>query len=57
MPSFMNRIIVLLEDNLCLKRSNVERRRILLDKINRRTISEYAGKIDTVALIREDRDR
>ena len=57
MPTFANRIIALLEKNLGLKRSNVERRRILLDRINRRTISDEARSIDAVALVREDRDR
>ena len=57
MPSFAKRIIALLEKNLGLKRSNVERRRILLDRINGRTIPEDARSIDAVALVREDRDR
>ncbi len=50
-------IIVLLENSLGQEQSNVERRRILLGKINQRTISEDARNIDAVALIREDRDR
>ena len=57
MPSFANRIIALLENGLGLKRSSVERRRILLDRINGRTISDKARSIDAVALVREDRDR
>jgi len=57
MPSFANRIIALLENGLGLKRSSVERRRILLDRINGRTISDKARSIDAVALIRKDRDR
>ena len=57
MPSVASQITVLLEDRPGRKRSNLERRRILLDKINKRTIPEAMKSMDDVALIREDRDR
>jgi len=50
-------IIVLLEKGLGQDQSNIERRKQLLNKIEKRIISEEAIKIDAVALIREDRER
>ena len=50
-------IIVLLEKGLGQDQSNIERRKQLLNKIEKRIISEEAKKIDAVALVREDRER
>jgi predicted nuclease of restriction endonuclease-like RecB superfamily len=50
-------VIVLLENSLGQEQSNLERRQKLMEKINRRSISDEVKKIDVVALIREDRDR
>ena len=50
-------IIVLLEKGLGQDQSNIERRKQLLNKIEKRIISEEVKKIDAVALIREDRER
>ena len=49
--------VVLLEKGLGQERSNVERRKELLEKIENRFISSKAKKQNAVALIREDRDR
>jgi len=50
-------IIVLLEKGLGQDQSNIERRNQLLNKIEKRIISEEVKKIDAVALVREDRER
>jgi len=50
-------IIVLLEKGLGQDQSNIERRKQLLAKIEKRNIAEEVKKIDAVALIREDRER
>lgn len=50
-------VIVLLENSLGQEQSNIERRRKIIERINQRTVSEEAKKIDSVALIREDRNR
>lgn len=50
-------VVVLLEQSLGQKESNIERRRHLLTKIENRHISNEIKSIDAVALIREDRDR
>jgi len=50
-------VVVLLEKGLGQEESNIERRKQLLSKIESRHISDKAKAIDTVALIREDRDR
>ncbi len=50
-------IIVLLEKGLGQDESNIERRKQLLNKIEKRIISEEVKKIDAVALVREDRER
>ena len=50
-------IIVLLEKGLGQDQSNIERRKQLLSKIEKRIISEEVKKIDAVALVREDRER
>ncbi len=49
--------IVLLEKSLGQEEPNIERRRLLLEKINSREIADSVKKIDAVALIREDRAR
>jgi len=50
-------VIVLLEKGLGQELSNIERRKQLLDTIERRKIPDKAKAIDSVALVREDRDR
>jgi hypothetical protein len=50
-------IIVLLEKGLGQELSNIERRKQLLDRIEKRNIPEDVKNIDAVALIREDRER
>jgi hypothetical protein len=50
-------IIVLLEKGLGQEQPNIERRRQLMERINSREIPEKVKEIDTVALVREDRDR
>jgi len=50
-------IIVLLEKGLGQDQSNIERRKQLLSKIEKRIILEEVKKIDAVALVREDRER
>ena len=49
--------IVLLEKGLGQERSNIERRKELLEKIENRSISSKAKKQNAVDFIREDRDR
>ncbi len=50
-------IVVLLERGLGQEQPNIERRRQLLETINRREIAPQAQQLDAVALIREDRAR
>ena len=50
-------IIVLLEKGLGQELSNIERRKQLLDRIEKRIIPEKVKSIDAVALVREDRER
>ncbi len=50
-------VLVLLEKGLGQEQPNIERRKLLLEKINDRKIPESVKKIDAVPLIREDRDR
>ena len=49
--------IILLEKGLGQKESNMERRRLLIEKLQARNIPEKVKAVDAVALIREDRDR
>jgi hypothetical protein len=49
--------IVLLEASLGHDKSNLERRRQLLEKLGSREVPEAVQDIDAVALLREDRDR
>ncbi len=49
--------IVLLEKGLGQERSNVERRKELLEKIENRFIPNRVKEINAAALIRKDRDR
>jgi hypothetical protein len=49
--------IILLEKGLGQEESNMERRRLLLEKLQARNIPEEVKAVDVVALIREDRDR
>jgi len=50
-------VISILELGLQLDMPNIERRKILLEKINNRDVKKEVLEIDDVALIREDRDR
>jgi hypothetical protein len=50
-------IIVLLEKGLGQDQSNIERRKQLITKIEKRNIPEEIKNIDAVALVRKDRDR
>ncbi len=50
-------IVVILEKGLGQEISNDERRKQLLDKIEKREVPKNVSKIDDVALIREDRNR
>ncbi len=50
-------IVVILEKGLGQEISNNERRKQLLDKIEKREVPKNVSKIDDVALIREDRNR
>jgi predicted nuclease of restriction endonuclease-like RecB superfamily len=50
-------VVVLLEKSLGQEQSNIERRKQLLSKIENRQIPNKVKRIDTVALIREDRDK
>jgi hypothetical protein len=49
--------IILLEKGLGQEESNMERRRLLIDKLQARIIPEKVKAVDAVAFIREDRDR
>ena len=48
---------MILEKGLGQEISNNERRKQLLDKIEKREVPKNVSKIDDVALIREDRNR
>ncbi|MBN2735919.1 MAG: hypothetical protein JXR70_02985 [Spirochaetales bacterium] len=50
-------VIVLLERSLGQEEPSIERRKSLLNKIESRLIPDKVKAVDTVALIREDRDR
>jgi hypothetical protein len=50
-------ILVILEKGLGQEISNNERRKQLLDKIEKREVPKSVSIIDDVALIREDRNR
>ena len=50
-------VVVLLEKGLGQEQSNIERRKLVLAKIETRNISTDIKIIDEVKLIREDRDR
>lgn len=50
-------VIVLLSKGLGQEESNIERRRRVLERINRRKIPQQLREADVVSLIREDRDR
>ncbi|MEI6388233.1 MAG: hypothetical protein WCQ50_16530 [Spirochaetota bacterium] len=49
--------IILLEKGLGQEESNMERRRLLIEKLQARNIPEKVKAVDSVALVREDRDR
>ena len=50
-------VLVLLERSLGQNESNLERRKQLLEKIQQREVPISIKEVDTVAWIREDRDR
>ena len=50
-------VVVLLEKGLGQQESNIERRKRLMEKLQNRQISPDIKVIDSVSLIREDRDR
>ena len=50
-------VVVLLEKGLDQRESNSERRKRLMEKLEKMSISSEIKKIDPVAFIREDRDR
>jgi hypothetical protein len=50
-------VVVLLKKSLGQEESNIERRKNIIEKIQKRIISDDIKKMDAVALIREDRDR
>ncbi|QTQ12302.1 hypothetical protein HRI96_08880 [Treponema parvum] len=50
-------VVVLLEKGLNQHESNVERRKRLIEKLEKRQIPSEIKKIDPVSLIREDRDK
>ena len=50
-------VVVLLEKSLGQEQSNLERRKQVLEKIEKRKIPDNVKCIDEVALLREDRDR
>jgi len=55
--SIAQQVVVLLEQSLGQEQSNAERRKQILAKIEKRSISAKAKAIDEVALVREDRNR
>lgn len=50
-------VISILEKGLQIEQPNVQRRKELLEKINRRIVKQEVMELDDVALIREDRNR
>ena len=50
-------VISILEKGLQLEQPNIERRKALLEKIEKRPVKSELRKIDDVALLREDRNR
>ncbi len=50
-------VVVLLAKSLGQEEFNVERRKKIIEKIKSRKISEEIKSVDSVELIREDRDR
>lgn len=50
-------VVVLLARSLGQEESNIERRKQLIEKFEKRHISADVQKVDPVDLIREDRDR
>ena len=50
-------VVVLLEKGLEQQESNIERRKRLMDRLEKRQIASEIKKIDPVSLIREDRNR
>lgn len=50
-------VVVLLEKGLEQQESNIERRKRLMDRLEKRHIASEIKKIDPVSLIREDRNR
>jgi hypothetical protein len=50
-------IVALLEKGLGQEQPNVERRKQVLERIRAREIADNIKKVDSVALVREDRDR
>jgi len=50
-------VLSILEIGLKMDLPNIERRKLLLEKINQREINKKVLEIDDVALIREDRER
>ncbi len=50
-------VVVLLAKSLGQEESNIERRKKIIEKIKSRKISEEIKSVDSVELIREDRDR
>ena len=50
-------VVVLLEKSLEQQESNIERRKRLIDRLEKRQIASEIKKIDPVSFIREDRNR
>jgi hypothetical protein len=50
-------VISILEKGLQLEQPNIERRKALLERINKRQVKSEVRGIDDVALLREDRNR
>jgi hypothetical protein len=50
-------VLVLLSKGLGQEQSNIDRRKMLIDKIKNRKIDKKIKEVDAVALIKEDRNR
>ena len=50
-------VISVLEIGLQMEQPNMQRRKELLEKINKRAVKQEVMELDDVALIREDRNR
>jgi len=50
-------VVVLLEKSLEQQESNIERRKRLIDRLEKRQIASEIKKIDPVSFIRDDRNR